>query len=341
MAETTNPEAKLTKSPEKPSPVDIGVLQYPGAQLSAVHGLTDLFLTANRIAERIGSPQGRGPAALRVSHWHLTEGSGAVDCCYASGEGVPVQLACFILPPSLETRPGESPPMALRAWLTAQHDGGAVACSVCAGAFLLAQAGLLNGRGATTHWALHDDFAALFPEVGLETEKLIVEDGDVITAGGVMAWVDLGLRIVDRFLGPSAMLEVARFFLVDPGGREQRFYSTFAPRLRHGDEAVLKAQHWLHKSYQDAVSLAAMAAAAGLSERTFLRRFHKATGLNPTAYLQRLRVGKARELLELSSLPFGRIAWEVGYEDPAAFRKVFHKVMGLTPGDYRRRFAVR
>ncbi|HIC81232.1 MAG TPA: helix-turn-helix domain-containing protein [Kiloniellaceae bacterium] len=316
-------------------------MQYPGAQRAAVHGLTDLFLAANRIAERSGLLQGRNPVSLRVSHWHLTETSDAVECCYTSNGAAPAQLACFILPPSLGNRPGAAALPALRTWMVAQHDGGAVACSVCAGAFPLAQAGLLNGRGATTHWALHDDFAALFPEVRLETEKLIVEDGDVITAGGVMAWVDLGLRIVDRFLGPSVMLEVARFFLVDPGGREQRFYSTFAPRLQHGDEAVLKAQHWLHKSYQDAVSLAAMAAAAGLSERTFLRRFQKATGLNPTAYLQRLRVGKARELLELSSLPFGRIAWEVGYEDPAAFRKVFHKVMGLTPGDYRRRFAVR
>jgi transcriptional regulator GlxA family with amidase domain len=210
---------------------------------------------------------------------------------------------------------------------------------VCAGAFLLAETGLLAGRPATTHWALREAFAARFPEVRLDTDRLIVDDGDLITAGGVMAWVDLGLRLIERYLGPSVMLATARFFLVDPGGREQRFYSPFAPVLTHGDAAVLKVQRWLQVRGGDRVSLEAMARKAALGERTFLRRFQKATGLTPIVYVQHLRVGKARELLEASDHSIDEIAWQVGYEDTGAFRKVFQRVMGLTPGEYRRRFS--
>jgi transcriptional regulator GlxA family with amidase domain len=153
-----------------------------------------------------------------------------------------------------------------------------------------------------------------------------------------MAWTDLGLRLVDRFLGPSVMLETAQYLLVDPVGREQRHYSTFAPQLTHGDESILKVQHWLQAKGGRDVSVTAMAEQAGMEERTFLRRFRAATGMKPTEYCQQLRVGKARELLEFSKRPVDRIAWEVGYEDAGAFRKVFQKRVGLTPGDYRRRF---
>jgi transcriptional regulator GlxA family with amidase domain len=136
------------------------------------------------------------------------------------------------------------------------------------------------------------------------------------------------------------MLETARFMLVDPPGREQRYYSNFAPKLNHGDGAVLKVQHWLQKNAARQPSISAMAAVSGLEGRTFLRRFRKATGLNPTEYSQRLRVGKARELLEFTSQTINQVSWAIGYEDPGAFRKVFRRVMGLSPGDYRRRFAV-
>jgi transcriptional regulator GlxA family with amidase domain len=136
------------------------------------------------------------------------------------------------------------------------------------------------------------------------------------------------------------MLETARFILADPPGREQRYYSNFSPRLHHGDAAILKVQHWLQMQAAKQPSIPEMATIGGLEERTFLRRFEKATGLKPTEYTQRLRVGKARELLEFTSQTVDQIARTVGYEDPASFRRVFQRVMGLSPSSYRRRFAV-
>ncbi|EQB16342.1 hypothetical protein L284_09505 [Novosphingobium lindaniclasticum LE124] len=180
---------------------------------------------------------------------------------------------------------------------------------------------------------------ARFPDVGrVDSDRLIIDDGDIITVGGVMAWTDLALKLVDRFLGPTIMLETARHLLVDPPGREQSYYSTFSPRLTHGDAAVLKVQHWLQATEARDVSLPTLAGQAGLEERTFLRRFQKATGFTSTDYCQRLRVGKAQELLQFSSRPIERIAWEVGYGDPSAFRKVFLRIVGLSPREFRQRF---
>lgn len=304
----------------------IGILVYPGAQLSAVLGLTDLLETANRLRLEQGA---RSPG-LEVVQWRSAEG---LEC-------PEVPLTALILPPSLGDGVPAGQVASLAHWIADRHGEGTLVCSVCVGAFLLAETGLLAGRAATTHWALAGRFAERFPEVQLDADKIIIDEGDIITAGGLMAWVDLGLKLVGRLIGPAVMLSTARFFLVDPGGREQRFYSTFVPHLTHGDAAILKVQHWLQAKSGDRITLPMMAAMAGLGERTFLRRFHKATGLKPTQYLQHLRVGKARDLLELSALTVDEIAWRVGYEDPSAFRKMFQRVLGLSPGEYRRRFAV-
>ncbi|AKU93937.1 Transcriptional regulator, AraC family [Labilithrix luteola] len=308
----------------KPPVHTIGILSYPGAQQATVYGLVDLFEVANRRqagregATRIETVVLRGNEKRRKSDAPLT---------------------ALIVPPSLDGYRQIDDVDKLAAWMTARHEEGTLLCSVCVGSFLLAETGLLAGRPATTHWALKEQFAGRFPDVALDTDKLLVDDGDIITAGGIMAWVDLGLRLVGRLAGPTVLLDTARYFLVDPGGREQRFYSTFAPSLTHGDAQVLKVQHWLQTKFSTKVTLPAMARHAALGERTFLRRFHKATGMKPTEYVQHLRVVKAREMLELSNATIDEIAHRVGYEDVGGFRQVFQKLMGLSLGEYRRRFA--
>ncbi len=321
--------------PNTSPPAEIAILIYPGAQRAAIHGLTDLFGEASRIA---GEAAGDKAPRLRITHWLPDAAAETVTCVFDSQPGSANRPAVVIVPPSLGNLPDPAVIRRLADWLTRRHDDGGILASVCAGAFLLAETGLLDGRPATTHWGLAEELGARFPAIRIEADKLIVEDGDVITAAGVMAWTDLGLKLVDRLISPSVMMTTARFLLVDPPGREQRYYSNFSPRLGHGDAAILKVQHWLQAQAAQVAGLAQMAAQAGLEERTFLRRFHRATGLKPTEYCQHLRVAKAREQLELTTRSIDQIAFAVGYEDAGAFRKVFHKLVGLSPGDYRRRF---
>jgi transcriptional regulator GlxA family with amidase domain len=300
----------------------IGILHYPGAQAAAVLGLRDLLETAVRLHAMSGVEAGLEVRVLAME---------------SRAPRLTTPLTVVVLPPSLNT----AAPVRdahLAGWLRRQHARGTILCSICVGAFLLAETGLLDGRPATTHWALEAEFAARFPRVQVDADRLIIDDDDVITAGGLMAWVDLGLLFVHRFLGPTTMLATARQLLVDPGGREQRFYRVFAPVFTHGDDAILKAQRWLAAKSGEKVDVPRMAAVAHLGERTFLRRFQSATGMRPTEYLQHLRVGKARELLERSNDSVEAIGARVGYDDPSAFRKTFQRLLGLAPSEYRQRF---
>lgn len=305
-----------------PEAIDIGLLEYPGAQEAALLGLEDLF----EIANRPGRPH------LSVTRWRIDED----NLVPAGPSGRP---SVVIIPSG---KGGPIPAEVARmfaAGLRRLHSTGTTLASVCIGAFILGETGLLSRRSATTHWGAAEAFATRFPDVKLDVDQLIVDDGDIITAGGMMAWTDLGLKLVERYLGSEAMMDTARTLLVDPPGREQRYYSTFVPRLTHGDAAVLSVQHFLHASFaENEITLADMATRSGLEERTFLRRFRKSTNMTVTEYLQRYRVNKARDLLQFSAQTIENIACSVGYTDGSAFRKVFHMIVGLSPSEYRRRF---
>jgi transcriptional regulator GlxA family with amidase domain len=311
----------------------IGILLYAGAKLSAVLGLTELFEVANQFCSAGGSL-----TALHVSHWEANRETLQPTCIFEghpSSEGRP---DCLIFPPTLEIEPKTETTCSLLQWAGAQHAAGTILCSVCGGAFLLAHTGLLNGRSATTHWSYADLLESRFPKVTVDSRELLIDLGDVVTAGGMMAWLDLGLKLIDRYLGPVVMMKTAQFFLADPAGRQQRHYASFLPSLHHGDPAVLQVQLWLQTITTESTTVDKMAAKAKLGQRTFLRRFQKSTGLTPTEYVQHLKVQKARELLEFTSLSLKEISWKVGYEDVGFFRKTFRKFVGLPPSDYRRRF---
>jgi transcriptional regulator GlxA family with amidase domain len=164
-----------------------------------------------------------------------------------------------IVPGSWKGLPPTEVVQCLVQWLLKHHSRGATLCSVCGGAFVLAETGLLAGRSATTHWSFIAKLSESFPDIHADESRITVEDGNFITAGGVLAWTDLGLKLVDRYLGSTIMIETARFMLVDPPGREQRYYSNFAPKLHHGDAAILKVQHWLQNQTSNVPSVKEMA----------------------------------------------------------------------------------
>lgn len=308
---------------------EIGLLLYPGAQMAAVLGMTDLFGTANGI---VAARRQNAARPLRISHWQ--DGARVHD----SAPDADTSPAVLIVPPAFGSPITQHDALPHAEWLRARHAAGTALGSICTGAVVLAETGLLDGRTITTHWTFDRHMRERFPKVRLDLDRMVVEDGDIITGGGAMSWVDVGLKLVDRFLGPDVMVETARTLLVDPPHREQRYYSGFAPNLTHGDTAVLRVQHWLQATGAKDVELSRLVAESGLEGRTFLRRFKKATGLTTTDYIQRLRMTKARELLQFGTMPVDQIAWEVDYGDTGAFRKVFMRITGLSPAAYRQRF---
>lgn len=310
---------------------EIGLLIYPDCQLSAIFGLTDLF----RIA---GEWAGEPPRGIRVSHWQAAEGD--VTCVWDSHPGAPHRLSHVIAPPSIILPERMAPAPVAARWLREQHTAGATLCSVCAGAFVLAETGLIDGRRATTHWAFARQLAQRFPKVQLAEDHMVLDDGDIMTAGGILAWADLGLTLVGRLLGPATMLATARFLLIAPPRASQRPFAQFVPHFDHADAAIRQSQHHIHAQAATLQGVADLAVAAGMTSRTYLRRFSAATGLSPVEYLQQVRIAKAREALERTLTPVDRIGWDVGYVDPAAFRKLFQKLTGLPPAAYRQQFGI-
>ena len=224
-------------------------------------------------------------------------------------------------------------------WLRIQHKKGACLCSVCAGAFLIAKAGLFSGKTATTHWGLKDSFSCNYPEINLKTERMLIDEGDVISAGGVTAYLDLCLYLIKKFGSPELAVSISKTLLIDCTRQSQAPYSRHLFTLHHGDENIIRAQKYIDAEHVDPISLQDIAVEAGLTERTLNRRFKSCTGETPMAYLQGVRVESARNLLETTLQSIDEITVAVGYEDTSSFRRLFKSVVGLTPSEYRKKFS--
>ncbi|MDD4933186.1 MAG: helix-turn-helix domain-containing protein [Methylacidiphilaceae bacterium] len=225
-------------------------------------------------------------------------------------------------------------------WLRECHARGTTVTTSCTGALFLAEAGLLDGRRATTHWCQADFFASRYPKVRWEISRIVVEDGGVITAGGATAYLNLMIKIAEKFLGRAQALSVARYALVDPERDSQLPYMVRWNRQAHGDSIVQKAQELLAADPGKPVSLTEVATSCGVSPRTLLRRFQTALGESPGEYLQGLRIEKAKELLERTDRTVEEIVAEVGYDDSRSFRRLFRRQVGISPKRYRRRYTV-
>lgn len=282
------------------------ILAYPGAMPSAVLGLGDILGHA-----------GLAPLTVRQP------------------DGAPARARAVILPPSArEVHPGDA--LWVTGWLAEQSVRGALICSACTGLHWIAAAGIDRGRPVTTHWGLEARMRAAYPGLQLDTGRLVIEHTDLVTAGGLMAWIDLALVMIERLAGRAAMLDTARHFIIDPGRRDQRRFRRFLPPMDHGDQPVLAAQQRIEAQLAEPLRAAAQAAAVGLSLRSLQRRFTRATGHSLTAYQQNLRIERARDLLAATTRSVAEIAAEVGYSDLPAFHRVFSRQAGMTPGRFRR-----
>jgi transcriptional regulator GlxA family with amidase domain len=193
---------------------------------------------------------------------------------------------------------------------------------------------------ATTHWAFQDLLAARYPKVRIAPQAVIVDQGRIITSGGATSFINLTLFLVERLLGQQVAWAASRMFLIDPNKAPQGAYAAFSTQKAHGDTPILRAQELIEMELKRAPSVDELARRVALSRRSFSRRFIEATGNTPRDYIQRVRVEAAKRALEQGDT-VGDVADRVGYGDPVAFRKLFARVVGLTPADYRVRYGPR
>jgi transcriptional regulator GlxA family with amidase domain len=223
-------------------------------------------------------------------------------------------------------------------WLRECHQRGTVLATWCSGAFMLAAAGILDGKSATTHWAMAEFFTSQFPQVNLQPERMIVDEGDVITCGGATSFLNLGVYLIERFHGHDMAVRCAKMFLIDMDRPTQRPYADLTERPPHTDETIRQVQRYIDANLSEELPLKRLAQMANLSPKTFMRRFKEATGAPPATYVQHVRIEAAKQCLERSEATVGEITFQVGYDDIRSFRRLFQRYVGLSPKDYRAKF---
>jgi len=223
-------------------------------------------------------------------------------------------------------------------WLRRWHRRGAAIAGVCSGAGLVAATGLLDGKRATTHWGLAERFRREYPKVKWMPEMMVTEDRGVYCGGGVHAALDLSLYLVERLCGHEVALQTAKALLIETPRAWQAGFGLVPLKPAHSDPGISNAQEWLHENFHRSFTLEAQARRGGMSLRNFVRRFKRATGDSPLAYLQKVRIAAARRLLEADHRTVQEISDAVGYRDVAFFRGLFERHTGDSPTAYRRRF---
>jgi transcriptional regulator GlxA family with amidase domain len=224
-------------------------------------------------------------------------------------------------------------------WLKKWHARGAYIAGICTGVGFLAECGLLDGRQATTHWAVADLFRERYPKVQWRPEQFVTEDDRLLCSGGVYASIDLSLYLVEKFCGHEIALQCAKSLLVSMPRSRQSGYSVLPLSRPHSDGKIRQAEEYLQQNFERGVPIEVLAGRVGMSPRNFIRRFKTATGRLPGAYIQTLRMSAAKELLEHGDVPIANISSSIGYEDTAFFRMLFKRHTGMTPAEYRTRFA--
>jgi transcriptional regulator GlxA family with amidase domain len=328
------------------SPVSVAILAFPETTASVTYGMYDLFMAAGRDWGFVvdGQP---GPGLVRPRIVSVqTQPFMAANEVRIAPQGTLDECADadIVCVPELAVPPGE--PLTGRfsdeiACLKRCYAQGATLATACSGAVLLAEAGLLDGQDATTHWAYCDILGSRYPAVKVRKERALVVSGEgqrLVMAGGGTSWQDLALYLIARFVGVDAAMQVARINLIDWHAIGQQPFARLA-RSRQVDDAVIaRCQTWIADHYQEPSPVAALVRLSGLAERSFKRRFQQATGMAPLEYVHTLRLEEAKQMLEAGDQPIEAIANEVGYEDAGFFSRLFRRQVKLTPAQYRKRF---
>lgn len=250
-----------------------------------------------------------------------------------------VKTDLLIIPPTFgDTSKGISANSAAIPYFEALHKKGSSLASLCIGAFLLAETGLLDGKKCSTHWAYISEFKERYPNVEVEDGAIITEHGNIYSSGGASSLWNLLLYLVEKFSDKETAVMISKYFALDIGRESQSQFAIFRGQRNHSDIDIQTVQDYIEKYYADKITIETLANLINTGRRTFERRFREATNNTPRAYLQRVRIEAAKTFFEASRKNITETMFDVGYTDTKAFRDIFKKITGLTPIEYRDKF---
>lgn len=322
----------------------IRIWVYDGVLASGVAGAIDVFHAANTFHVEGGHDKKLRWRVESLDGQPVRAASGqtiAVDGKIAARENGDIILLTAPFVGAMDTFIAQRALiLALSHALQSRHADGALLATYCTGSYLLAEAGLLDGRIATTHWNKAADFTRRYPRVELRANEVLTEQDGILCGGAVTSCLTLAVRLVEHCFGAARAAKTARLLLIDTQRIAQSAYATLLAENEHADRLVARAQQRMQNTLPQRFSLHELAAYLAVSERTLNRHFKRATGLSPLNYLQTLRVEVAKRLLETGHLSLAAIGQRVGYHDLSTFRQLFKRKTGLSPREYQQRFAL-
>ena len=332
---------------DAPPRVNVAILVVPEVTASAAYAMYDLFAGAGRdwayITTGVAGSSRMRPYIVASEPAGVQSANGiGIKADYVLDDCPEPAIVCI---PDFSHQPGtncEATYPTEAAWLRRCHASGATLASVCTSTMLLAATGLLDDWEATIHWAYAKTLSQHYPSVRVQSNRALVVSGvgqRLVMAGGGTSHLDLALYLIGRFVGLREALDIAKAYLINWHEAGQQPFASLQVSRQTSDSLIARCQEWIAENYANPSPVTSMVRLSGLAERTFIRRFVKATGLSPIEYVHALRLEEAKQILETEELAIEAVAGQVGYEDASFFSRLFRRRVGLTPAEYRRRFA--
>ncbi|MCJ0742688.1 GlxA family transcriptional regulator [Pedobacter montanisoli] len=318
--------------------ITIVVPEGEGNNLSSIVGAYKLFMRANAYCKSTGKDE-----LYKIEVAGVSQQVDYYEGLFAVKPHVNISAISktnLIIIPSLNHNYEQalSQNSALTDWIEKQYKNGAEVASICTGAFLLASSGLLNHKSCSTHWAAADHFRKMFPQVNLQTDRLITDENGIYTNGGAYSFLNLMIYLIEKYYDRSTAVFCAKVFQIEIDRNSQSEFAIFTGQKLHGDEMVERAQLHIETHLQERISVEALSSNFAVSRRNFDRRFIKATGNTPLEYAQRVKIEAAKKAFETNRKTVHEVMYDVGYSDAKAFREVFRKNTGMSPLEYREKY---
>lgn len=317
----------------------IALLIHEDIYSSSIASVIDLFAGANWCLEQAGRPPAFDLELVSEKSNNIQLAVPAGFTCYRTIEQI-TQTDLVIVPGFN----GDSKAIlkkydAAVNWIREVNKSGTEIASMCVGSFFLAEAGLLNGKTATSHWASADELQLRYPLVRVKSDRVITDQDGIYTGGGAFSSLKLILYLIEKFCGRETVLGVSKMFSIDIAPAGQAHFAVFTGQRQHDDDEILRSQTYIEQNYSANISIDQVSALTNTGKRNFIRRFKAATNNTPIEYLQRVRIEAAKKALENKNLPLNELLNITGYEDIKTFRMVFKKMTGLSPRDYRKKYS--
>ncbi len=318
----------------------ISILVLEGATLTSIDGTHQLLSRANDFLNYYG--QNAYYTIDLVGKKSLTSFNGGLYSVKATKDiNEKFKTDLIIIPiicGDFETVIKTNAPIA--EWMKEQYYKGAEIASLCVGSFFLASTGIIDGKECATHWASKNDFQVMFPAVKVLEDTIITDNAGIYTSGGTYSYLNLLLYLIEKHLGREISILASKMFEIDIERKSQTQFTIFLGQKKHSDTEVLKAQEFIENNSDKKITVDELCKKFSVQRRTFERRFKKSTGNSVSEYIQRVKVEAVKKQLETGRKTINEIIYDVGYNDRNAFRDVFRKYAGLSPFEYRKKFAV-